>query len=53
MVPEGVVLKHIMSNKGIEVNKAKVETIEKSRLLTSIRDVRSYFMACQFLPAVH
>ena len=42
MVQEGVVLGHIVSNKGIEVDKAKVEVIEKSPPPTSVKAVRSF-----------
>jgi len=42
MVQEGVVLGHIVSNKGIEVDKAKVEVIEKLPSPTSVKGVRSF-----------
>ena len=42
MVQEGVVLDHVASNKGIEVNKAKVEVIENLPTPTSIKGVRSF-----------
>ena len=42
MVQEGVVLGHIVSNKGIEVDKAKVEVIEKLPPPTSVKGVRSF-----------
>jgi len=41
MVQEGVVLGHIISNKGIEVHKEKVEVIEKSPPTTA-KGVRSF-----------
>jgi len=42
MVQEGVVLGYIVSNRGIEVDKAKVEVIEKLPPLTSVEGVRSF-----------
>ena len=42
MVKEGIVLGHRISEKGIEVDHAKIETIEKLPPLTNIRGVRSF-----------
>jgi len=42
MVQEGVVLGHVISNRGIEVDKAKVEVIEKLSPPTSVKVVRSF-----------
>jgi len=42
MVQEGVVLGHVVSNKGIEVDKAKVEVIEKLPPPMSVKGVRSF-----------
>ncbi|CAN6441209.1 unnamed protein product [Victoria cruziana] len=42
MVREGIVLGHIVSDRGIEVNKAKVETIVKLTPPSSVREVRSF-----------
>ena len=42
MVQEGVVLGQIVFNKGIEVDKAKVEVIEKLPPPTSVKGVRSF-----------
>jgi len=42
MVQEGVVLGHVVSNRGIEVNKAKVDVIEKLPPPTSVKGVRSF-----------
>ena len=41
-IKEGVVLGHVVANKGIEVDKAKVEVIEKLPPPTSLKDVRSF-----------
>ena len=38
----GVILGHIVSNKGIEVDKAKMEVIKKILPPTSIKDVSSF-----------
>ncbi|PIN26668.1 DNA-directed DNA polymerase [Handroanthus impetiginosus] len=42
MVQEGIVLDHKVSNRGIEVNKAKLETIEKLPPPTSVKGIRSF-----------
>ncbi|CAJ2679749.1 unnamed protein product [Trifolium pratense] len=42
MVREGLVLGHIVSNRGIEVDKAKIEVIENLQPPKTIRDIRSF-----------
>ncbi|KAI5384628.1 hypothetical protein KIW84_071582 [Lathyrus oleraceus] len=42
MVTEGIVLGHIVSKKGIEVDKAKIEVIENLKPPKTIREVRSF-----------
>ena len=42
MVQEGIVLGHIISKKGIEVDRAKVELISKLPPPTSIKQIRSF-----------
>ena len=42
MVREGVVLGHIVSGKGLEVDKAKIEVIQTLPLPGTIRDLRSF-----------
>ena len=42
MVQDGVVLGHVISNEGIEVDKANVEVIEKLPAPSSIKGVRSF-----------
>ena len=42
MVQKGIVLGHVVSNKGTKVDKVKVEVIEKLPPLTSIKGVRSF-----------
>ena len=42
MVIRGIVLGHIMSNKGIEIDKAKVELIQYLPTPHSVKDVRSF-----------
>ena len=42
MVREGIVLGHLVSRKGLEVDKAKVEVIQDLALPTSIRELRSF-----------
>ena len=39
MVKEGIVLGHVVSNRGIEVDKAKMEVIENLQPPTIVREV--------------
>ena len=49
MVQGGVVLGHVVSSKGIEVVKAKVEVIEKLPPLTSLNGVKSFLGCVSFI----
>ncbi|XP_042067292.1 uncharacterized mitochondrial protein AtMg00860-like [Salvia splendens] len=42
MVPEGIVLGHVVSERGIQVDKAKVDVISKLRYPTNQREVRGF-----------
>ena len=42
IVKAGIVLGHRISEKGIEVDKAKIETIEKLPLPSSVKGIRSF-----------
>ncbi|XP_021733004.1 uncharacterized protein LOC110699798 [Chenopodium quinoa] len=42
MVQQGIVLGHVVSNKGIEVDKAKIEVIERLPPPNSVKGVRSF-----------
>jgi len=42
MVTHGIVLGHIVSSKGIEVDKSKVEVIQKLPTPRTVKDVRSF-----------
>ena len=42
MVKEGIVLGHVISERGIEVDKAKIETVEKLPPPTDIKSLRSF-----------
>ena len=42
MVREGVVLGHLVSGKGLEVDKAKIEVIQNLPLPATLRDLRSF-----------
>ncbi|XP_019179609.1 PREDICTED: uncharacterized protein LOC109174831 [Ipomoea nil] len=42
MVKEGIVLGHIISDRGIEVDKAKIDVISKLPPPTSVKEVRSF-----------
>ena len=44
MFREGIVLQHLVSSKGLEVDKAKVEVIQDLALPKSIREHRSFLM---------
>lgn len=48
MVREGTMLGHLISEQGIEVDRAKVEVIEKMPPLTSIKGVRSFLEHAKF-----
>ena len=43
MVTQGIILGHIVSNKGIEVDNAKVELIQRFHTIKSIKEMR-YFL---------
>ena len=43
MVREGVVLGHIVSGKGLEVDKANIEVIQNLPLPNTVKDLRSFF----------
>ena len=42
MVKEGIVLGHRISERGIEVDRAKIETIEKLLPPSSVKGIRSF-----------
>ncbi|TQD93529.1 hypothetical protein C1H46_020876 [Malus baccata] len=42
MVKQGIVLGHLISNRGIEVDKAKIDAIEKLPPPTTVKSVRSF-----------
>ena len=42
MVNQGIVLGHVISSRGIEVNKAKIELISKLPSLTNVKTVRQF-----------
>jgi len=42
MVREGIVLGHLVSERGIQVDKAKIEIIDKMSHPTSVKEVRSF-----------
>ena len=48
MVQEGIVLGHKVSKKGIEVDKAKIEVIDKLPPPTSIKGIMSFFSHAGF-----
>jgi hypothetical protein len=42
MVKQGIMLGHVISERGIKVDKAKVETVEKLPPLTDVKSLRSF-----------
>ena len=42
MVTQGIFLRHIVSSKGIEVNKAKIKLIQHLLIPKCVKDVRSF-----------
>jgi hypothetical protein len=42
MVKQGIVLRHVISERGIEVDKAKVETVEQLPPPTEVKSLRSF-----------
>lgn len=48
MVKEGIVLGHLVSTRGIEVDPAKIEVIENLKRLKSVREFRSFFRHTSF-----
>ena len=48
MVNQGIVLKHVISNRGIEVDKAKIELISKLPSPTSVKAVRQFLRHAGF-----
>ena len=48
MVQEGIVLGHKISYKGIEVDRAKLEVIEKLPIPTSVKAIRSFLGHARF-----
>ncbi|CAN6572938.1 unnamed protein product [Malus baccata var. baccata] len=47
-VVEGIVLGHLISNRGIEVDKAKIDAIEKLPPSTTVKSVRSFLGHARF-----
>ena len=48
MVKEGIVLGHVISERGIEVDKAKIETVERLPPPTDIKSLRSFLSHAGF-----
>ena len=49
MVKEGIVLGHRVFGNGIEVDKEKIETIEKFPPPTSVKGIRSFLVYAVFI----
>ena len=52
MVTKGVVLGHVVSENGFEVDKAKIEVIEKLPPPTSVKGIRSFLGHVGFITAL-
>jgi hypothetical protein len=48
MVREGIVLGHLVSERGIEVDKAKIKVIERLRPAVNIKGIHSFLGHCGF-----
>jgi hypothetical protein len=48
MVKQGIVLGHVISERGVEVDKAKIETVEKLPPPTNIKSLRSFLGHARF-----
>jgi hypothetical protein len=48
MVKQGIVLGHVISERGIEVDKVKVETVEKLPPPTDVKSLRSFLGHARF-----
>jgi hypothetical protein len=48
MVREGIVLGHLVSERGIEVDRAKIEVIEQLSPPINIREIQSFLGHCGF-----
>jgi hypothetical protein len=49
MVKQGIVLRHVISERGIEVDKAKVETVEQLRPPTDVKSLRIFLGHAGFI----
>jgi hypothetical protein len=48
MVKQGIVLRHVIPERGIEVDKAKIEMVEKLLPSTNIKSLRSFLRHARF-----
>ena len=53
MLKEGIVLGHRILEKGIEVDRAKVEVIERLPPTYLCKSCEKHSLACRFLPEIH
>ena len=53
MVNEGIVLGHKISERGIEVDKSKVDAIEKMSCPKDIKGIKKFPWSCWFLYKVY
>jgi hypothetical protein len=48
MVKQGIVLRHVISERGIKVDKAKVEMVEQLPPPTDVKSLRSFLVHAEF-----
>lgn len=53
MVESGIVLGHMISKNGIEVDKAKIEVIKKLPPPTTVKRNLKFFGTCKILSTIH
>ena len=53
MIQDGIVLGHTISYGWIEVDRAKVETIDKLPFATSVMAIRSFSESCKFVQEIY
>lgn len=53
MVPSGIVLGHVISSKGIEVDKSKIELISKFPTPKTVKDIRSFLGHVSFIEGLY
>ena len=53
MVEQGIILGHVVSSRGLEVNKAKIDVISSLSYPSCVREVRFFSRPCRFLSTLY